>query len=139
MEPRAQPAPVILTGVDAIDEQHQHFVSLVGWVNDLSPAELETAAGRALLAELVNYAAFHFAFEQNMMREAGYPDAAVHVAEHEAIAAQLHAHVGKPSWKAGDHTRFMTFLWRWFVDHAEHRDREFAEFARGRTARSRRT
>ena len=128
--------PALRTGLDAVDAQHHHFVSLIGWLNQLSPAELGAPVGRRWLAELASYAALHFAFEQSLMRESDFPDELAHTAEHERIAEHLHAQGGRSAWSAADHTDFMRFLWRWFAEHTGTRDRELAEHVRRRGGRA---
>lgn len=76
------------TGVPLLDEHHQRIFE---WL-----AEMERAAddGRALfgvyaLVRLKHYTREHFAAEEALMKSAGYPGLAEHMAEHAAFRARL--------------------------------------------------
>jgi hemerythrin len=72
-------------GVHGIDAQHRNVFRLA--------AELQRAivAGEAksvlpqLLDRLVQYTSVHFAYEERLLREAGYPELSAHKLEHEEL------------------------------------------------------
>jgi hemerythrin len=79
--------PALAVGVEPIDAQHQEL---------FRRAEQLIAALRAgdrgevvpVLAYLEDYAVHHFAMEERLMREVGYPGLAEHVAAHEGFRAE---------------------------------------------------
>ena len=77
-----------VTGVPALDEQHQALFRCV--------VELEQAAGERTmlstchaLAQLSRYAREHFADEERLMREHGYPGIDSHIAAHRDFSHRL--------------------------------------------------
>jgi hemerythrin-like metal-binding protein len=75
--------------VPEIDEQHKR---LVGLINDLQSAMLGRQGDGVLgtiLDELILYTETHFAYEEDRMRERGYPALARHRAEHARLTAEV--------------------------------------------------
>ncbi|MCE1203247.1 MAG: bacteriohemerythrin [Holophagaceae bacterium] len=78
------------TGVEIIDAQHR---ALFAALNQLTEAFRSGTSGehvKAGLAALLTYAAEHFQTEEAFMRERGYPDLAVHAAEHVRLVERAH-------------------------------------------------
>nr|WP_244669204.1 hemerythrin domain-containing protein [Rhodobium orientis] len=72
-------------GVDAMDETHLAFADLV---NRLGTAA-DPAAFQALFAELCAHTEAHFAEEDRMMVESGFPALTEHRGEHRRVLGQL--------------------------------------------------
>lgn len=127
------------SGVGAIDEEHKGLLELLNRLAD------PTARGnRALLTEtldlLTESAAAHFAAEERMMADSGYPFAEAHRRRHREMAA------GLEQWRQ----RVRHGWWPWlggsfqvnavnnFVRHIVEQDHPFTEFLlTGRTGRNR--
>jgi hemerythrin-like metal-binding protein len=75
-------------GVPVLDEQHEELFRRFGRLEDAILARDRTEAPR-LLAYLIAYAREHFAAEEALMREVGYPDLERHAAEHRAFAREI--------------------------------------------------
>ena len=85
------------TKVTIADEQHKVIFDMLNDLNDAVPAGNRAAIGTKLDA-LVNYVVDHFAEEERLMTETGYPDYAAHKVEHTklletcgGVAAKFHA------------------------------------------------
>ena len=63
-------------GIDVIDQQHRRIEML----NHLhvAQASMRRAAVGEVIDEVVDYTMSHFAFEEELMEEAGYPFCAAH-------------------------------------------------------------
>lgn len=125
-------------GVPTIDEQHQRLVALI---NRLFLAIMDNAGEAILgevLAELGRYAHHHFAYEERLLAENGYPAAQfnVHRAEHERLTAAV----------ADFNRRMQTdsatldlalydFLRGWMTDHLCGSDSQYATFLAARGVR----
>ena len=73
----------------SIDSQHKRLFRLAG---DLHRAMLTGAVKASLfrlLEDLVQYTAVHFAYEERLMEQGGYPELATHRAEHEDLARRV--------------------------------------------------
>lgn len=116
-------------GVDDIDEQH---VELVGLLNQLHAAVRErrgSDAVRSTLDELVDYTRTHFAVEERMMRESGYPDYAEHHVYHEALIDQVRALQQKlDSGEASITFELLHFLRVWLMRHICESDKRFGQW-----------
>jgi hemerythrin len=78
----------LATGVEDIDDQHR---SLFGWLAELESTACEQRMMTAAyaLTRLVQYTRSHFAAEEKLMRECGYPRLDAHIAEHMALCDEL--------------------------------------------------
>jgi hemerythrin len=78
----------LLTGVDAIDEQHQElFRRAERLFNSLQRGDRSQV--EPLFAYLSDYAGSHFACEERWMAESGYPGLAAHRAAHREFSDRL--------------------------------------------------
>ena len=127
--------PDLFTGITAIDRQHRELLGRIG--------ELEVAArlgdvtrAEDLVAYLERCAAEHFATEEQVMWEFGYPGRDAHWSLHLAFAMELarrkSEHQASPSQTSllVDLGRWMD---RWLNDHVHGADTEMARFIRSRT------
>lgn len=80
--------PDLATGNALLDEQHR---AIFEWLAELQSAASEerTLFGAYAITRLKNFTRTHFAAEEALMKEAGYPGLAEHIAEHEAFRARL--------------------------------------------------
>ena len=111
--------------VGSIDREHQRLVDLV---NQLYTAMREgrgnTAIG-SVLDELITYTASHFANEEKLMREAGYPAYDEHKAAHEALVAQVLETKKKFAQGTALSQEVMSFLKNWLVNHIQGMDKRY--------------
>lgn len=79
-----------LTGLSAVDQQHQHLVELINDLGEtaISGGELDQQSFEAIREELLAYARVHFAEEIALMKQAGVDPRHVklHSAEHHTFA-----------------------------------------------------
>ena len=80
--------PALSTGVPVLDEQH---TAIFQWQAELESATVEqrTLFGVYVITRLKHYMREHFAAEEAMMKAAGYPDLAEHLAQHAEFRAKL--------------------------------------------------
>jgi hemerythrin len=127
--------PDLFTGIPAIDRQHRELLSRIGALQAAAGAG-DAAGAEELLAFLERYAAEHFATEEQVMWELGYPDRDAHWSLHLAFAMELakrkSEHMANPSRTSllVDLGRWMD---RWLNDHVHGADTEMARFIRSRT------
>lgn len=93
------------------------------------------ACGRILriLDELVDYTVKHFAFEEKLMREHGYPQTEAHPGEHKKLIADVTRF--KKRWDAGETAagaELMAFVAEWLIKHIMKVDKALAESLDGR-------
>lgn len=81
------------TGIASVDDQHRQLVAIINRVGEMmiDASGASEAALQATFKQLADYARFHFADEERVMREGGLDDAviAVHVDHHRGFTEQL--------------------------------------------------
>ena len=72
------------TGIEVIDQQHRRIVEML---NHLYNAQ--RSMERTVVGEVVDYTLSHFAFEEELMEEAGYAFCAAHKRVHEVFVKRV--------------------------------------------------
>ncbi len=115
--------------ITEIDRQHQKLFALF---NELYEAMQEGHANEVIddvLTRVVDYTAYHFATEEKLFRQYGYPDEAAHRAEHAKLAEQAKVLVQKQRGGNGQVAiATLKFLCDWLNSHILGSDRKFAPF-----------
>lgn len=113
------------TGIEEIDNQHRQIVE---YINQLSVAfnRTDMAAVGEVLDGLVDYTMSHFAFEESLLEEAGYPLANAHKKIHEMFIRRVDKL--QEAFKAGEEVtvEFYTLLKRWLIQHIQRDDMAYA-------------
>lgn len=128
----------LVLGVNSIDEQHREWIALVQAferaVTEGRPAE----EMRSTLAAAVAYTESHFADEQRVMEEAGYPFLDDHIGQHQLAWDRVHtfASVEGAGEVADEEMRrsLAEFLPQWLMLHINTADRQFARWLKGTMA-----
>jgi hemerythrin len=81
--------PVLLTGVDDIDDQHRELFARLGKLLEASRERRSREEVVRLLEFLGGYVVEHFAAEERTMELAGYPKIEGHRAEHRQFMKEL--------------------------------------------------
>ena len=117
------------TGIDVIDQQHKRIVD---FINHLETAQ--KAGDKAMIKEVVNdcidYTLSHFAFEEELMEEAGYPFCAAHKRVHEVFTKRVSEY--RLRFQAGEDVvdELKSMLSRWLFNHIRNDDRAYSEQVR---------
>jgi len=118
--------PSLDTGIREIDVQHRRIVD---YINRLS--ELQGSGDRAVQAdvinELVDYTMSHFAFEEEMMNNAGYMFLGPHKRVHEIFTRKV-AEMQK-RFEAGEDVvnDMLGMLSRWLFNHIRNEDHNYID------------
>ena len=81
--------PLLLTGNDEIDAQHRELFARIQTLLDASRSQRSREEVVRLLEYLGGYVVDHFAAEERMMEESGYPRLGGHRAEHLQFVKEL--------------------------------------------------
>ncbi|MDP6044539.1 MAG: bacteriohemerythrin [Phycisphaerae bacterium] len=117
-------------GVELIDQQHktwiEHYNKLV--------AAIEARQGPRELVEtlgfLVDYTAFHFDAEEQLMADNDFPDLADHTTKHDELNDTLGNLIEDFQEEGATHILadfLQTFLGAWLIDHIRSVDMEFGK------------
>ena len=81
--------PEYAIGVETIDQEHQRLFALAAQLERAILAEQAKEVLNDLLDELVNYTGYHFAHEESLMEQIGYPHYREHCVQHEEMKQKL--------------------------------------------------
>jgi len=76
-------------GVQQIDEHHKHLFELLQNVYESCTNKDQTDGAETIVTELVDYATYHFATEERLMKATGYFDSAAHGMEHQRFIERV--------------------------------------------------
>ncbi len=122
--------------VRVIDNDHKELVSLVNELHEaIANGAAEGVVGH-VIAGLARYANEHFAREEKLMAEYGFPGLAAHREQHRlftrVVAAFEKVHGEAPG--ELDHDRLVAFLKDWLVHHILGADRQYVPYLLGEAA-----
>ncbi|MDG2526711.1 bacteriohemerythrin [Stenotrophomonas sp. HITSZ_GD] len=114
------------TGIEVIDHQHQRIVEMINHLH-VARHSLEPMAVAEVIDELVDYTLSHFAFEEELMEEAGYPFCAAHKRVHEVFGKRVMEY--RLRFAAGEDIadELRAMLARWLFNHIRGDDQAYAE------------
>ena len=119
--------------VKNVDTQHQKLFALINELHDaMNQGKGRDAAGK-ILDDLVNYTKTHFAFEELLLKNNGYPNFPAHKAEHDAFTGKVVEF--QKQYKEGKATLalpLMTFLKDWLSNHIRGTDQKYSNFLNGK-------
>ncbi len=119
------------TGIAVVDDQHQRLVALAN--EALLRYEHGVGAFEDIVRELQEYAAYHFAAEEALMREAGVPEShrRAHECSHRDFGEQLNLMAAwLPTRQSDAVVALVHFVTNWLVLHILGQDQEMAAHIR---------
>lgn len=115
-------------GIDVIDGQHRRIVD---YINELDVARTNDDQEKItqVLEGLVDYTRTHFAFEEDMMQQAGYPLSASHKRVHDTFVTHIERYVAQHESGKDVSRKLMSELQIWLTNHIRNDDRDYAPYA----------
>jgi hemerythrin len=120
-----------LTGIDAVDQQHQRLVDMVAQLDDVRKTSFPAAnqkheAVGKVVSEMIDYTISHFAFEESLMEDAHYKFYNAHKRIHELLIKR--AGEFKERWLSGEDIadELYDILSRWLFNHIQNDDKAYA-------------
>ncbi|MEI6557117.1 MAG: bacteriohemerythrin [Rhodospirillaceae bacterium] len=116
-------------GCKQIDDEHKHLLILANTLYDAIMARKRDP--RAVLAHLrafTGYLHLHFAHEEQLMRETGYPGLEAHTAEHAAFAREVDTLVAGSGVRTDYLDTVVSVVFRLMAGHRDSADAELALF-----------
>ena len=123
---------MLATGHSALDSDHKILIALFNELADSVTKRSGKAVSSNLLDDIIEHAKMHFAREDQLMAEHGYPKLNQHAAEHvqlikRAITFKTKFDAGTP----GSHIDLIHFPEDWLTFHILGADKELGEFLSG--------
>jgi hemerythrin len=117
------------TGIASIDSQHKQLAEMVDLLFTAIQAGNGDEVVDGLMDELIDYSKNHFATEEKLFDDYGYPDTKAHKKSHAALKSQLtklkqDLTLGREQMTS----RVGYFLMDWFKVHTLQTDKKYAPF-----------
>ena len=77
------------TGIESIDDQHRHLLDLINKFEEASRRGKGFRVMTDILNDLVGYTQEHFAHEEKIMEECGFPGIDKHIARHRGLLQKV--------------------------------------------------
>jgi hemerythrin len=115
----------LLIGNELIDLQHKRLIKLIGAI-----PEGKSPGDELALDEAIVYAETHFADEEELLEQIGYPELSDHMSMHEKMTARLESY--KQDYDDGktDLYAFKLFMYNWIKDHIMREDKKIGAYLR---------
>ncbi len=115
-------------GVEVIDKQHEHFVSLMNKLYFSIFEMAPQAANVAIVDELAEYTKLHFSTEEKYFKEFKYEEMAEHLEDHRRLRAQVDEfqRIAKETGKV-ESFALVNFLHGWLIDHIYTDDKKYVK------------
>jgi hemerythrin-like metal-binding protein len=125
--------PALSVGIPTIDEQHKVLVGLINRLGEAAEAGRTKAEIGPVLLELEDYTKKHFSLEEAAFEEYAYPDAAKHIAEHEAFVAKIDDfQMAFAVDKAQVGEEILLYLRTWLTRHITFTDKKYRPYLAGK-------
>lgn len=119
----------LMVGVPSIDGQHRKLVDLINQLNEAMKRGQGHAALGDILKEMVDYTRYHFAFEEKLMAQHGYPESKTHLLNHDSLNRQVFEfQIKYAAGKAALTIPAMKFLRSWLMHHIQVTDKEVGAY-----------
>jgi len=117
------------TGIQVIDKQHQRIVDYINKLHHAQQFHSREEVG-TVLDELVDYTLSHFAFEESLMEEAGYPFINAHKKVHQLFVRRVADY--QQRFKMGEDIadELLNTLRAWLINHIRNDDQDYSEDVR---------
>ncbi len=116
----------LVLGIALVDSHHRHLVELLNKAHDAYLFGMKAGELEVIFNELIDYAGYHFATEESLMKKFVYPETISHIAEHKAFIKQItemRNHQGAD--KLQSYLDIADFLLAWLITHIKNTDRLF--------------
>jgi hemerythrin len=112
--------------VAEIDGQHKHLLGMLNALHEIMGRGGDPQEVIKLAEDLLEYTEYHFAAEEKLMAQAGYPGLAEHREKHRAMTGETRRLLGAAH-KGGATVsmQLMHFLKGWLAKHIGETDRDY--------------
>jgi hemerythrin len=116
------------SGIEEVDVQHKEFIKLVNRLHMLQEKHSPKDLTIRILNELVKYAEYHFASEENLMFVTRYPLFEQHQLEHKKLLRALGYRAS--AFEDGSETleSLVSYLNAWLMSHTKDEDTKIGKY-----------
>lgn len=117
------------TGIEVIDNQHRRIVDYINALYDASLTQNRDEIAQ-VLEQLVEYTLSHFAFEEEMQADAGYPFVKAHQKVHQLFVRRVSEF--KQRFERGEDITepLLSLLRTWLINHIRRDDADYVDLVK---------
>ena len=116
-------------GIPVIDKQHQRIIDYINQLLDAQQHHSREQVGE-VITQTVDYTLSHFAFEESLMEEAGYPFLSAHKKVHQLFVKRVADYQQRFNMGEDVADELLTTLRAWLINHIKNDDRDYSEDVR---------
>jgi hemerythrin len=117
-------------GNEEIDRQHEHIISLVNALEIAGASGDGAATTDVVLTHLLRFLATHFAAEEQLMAQVGYPELGDHQEQHAECSCRLAQLVASVASGEMNSAECVPFIRGWLHSHMLNSDQRYASWLR---------
>lgn len=122
---------ILKTGHAEIDRQHAELLVCLAGVKEFVGGDYAFSAGLTAIQALIGYTEDHFAFEEDLLHQWGYPDLDAHIEHHKSLVAEVRRQWKRVELEGADIAReVVDTIERWITDHINVEDLKFSGVVR---------
>lgn len=116
-------------GIEVIDNQHKRIVDYINMLYDASQTGDRKQVAE-VIEQLIEYTLSHFAFEEEMQEQAGYPFVKAHQKVHQLFARRVGEF--QQRFELGEDVAepLLTLLRTWLINHIRRDDADYAQIVK---------
>jgi len=115
-------------GVTEFDGQHQKIVEMINTLHDAMKSGQGASLIGNIVESLINYTSTHFAAEERLMQQHGFPGLDEHKAQHAALVTKVLQMQAKYKEGKALPQGLMLFIKQWLMTHILDEDKQYGPF-----------
>lgn len=116
-------------GVSELDSQHQKIIALINELNANSEISSRSEKLHNILGRIIIYAQNHLDYEENLLRENGYPDFENHLRKHQDYKQKVSDFaVDILEYREDLPVKLLDYLNEWWTNHILKEDMQYKAF-----------
>lgn len=120
-------------GIKEMDAQHKNLADLINQLTEAMKADVQTAVLEQLISSLINAMVVHFAAEERIMQEYGYPGYQDHRRMHGDMVSKIKTlNAQHKTLVDALSPELMSFIRTWLISHIQREDQAYGRYITSR-------
>ena len=121
-------------GIRSIDEQHKKLIDIINKLIAAPNLSVCSETVSDVLSEMLRYTKEHLEFEEQLLKEHGYPDLEHHISNHLMYLENIgHFALKVMNGNQDVPEELLKYLQDWLINHILHDDMEYSQFLKDKS------